>query len=93
MTDVPIYNDKGVQVDSLHINDELTYVNGRVLKGDKCYYKGAGVPYRSHNILNEQHHQAINKPILSEQHLMKKGGCQLKQSSHGQMQKGLQEAG
>ena len=53
MVDVPIYNKKGEQVDSFHINDTLEYVNGRVNKGDKAYYKGSGVPYRSHNILNE----------------------------------------
>ena len=44
MTDVPIYNNKGVQVDSFHIDDTLEYVNGRVNKGDKAYYKGSGVP-------------------------------------------------
>ena len=54
MVDVPIYNTEGVQVDSFHIDDTLEYVNGRVNKGEKGYYKGSGVPYRSHNILNEQ---------------------------------------
>ncbi len=53
MADVPIYNKEGVQVDSFHINDTLEYVNGRVNKGDKGYYKGSGVPYRTHNVLNE----------------------------------------
>ena len=53
MTDVPIYNTQGVQVDSFHIDDTLEYVNGRVNKGDKAYYKGSGVPYKSHNVLNE----------------------------------------
>ena len=51
MTDVPIYNAQGVQVDSFFIDDTLTYVNGRVSKGDKCYYKGAGVPYKQHHII------------------------------------------
>ena len=53
MVDVPIYNNKGVQVDSFFIDDTLEYVNGRVNKGEKAYYKGSGVPYRSHNVLNE----------------------------------------
>ena len=51
MTDVPVYDNQGVQVDSFFIDDTLEYVNGRVQKGDKCYYKGAGVPYRHHHIL------------------------------------------
>ena len=54
MTDIAIYDRQGVQVNSLFIDDTIEYVNGRVVKGDKCYYKGAGVPYRSHNILNEE---------------------------------------
>jgi hypothetical protein len=48
MTDVPIYDNKGVQVDSFFIDDTLTPVNGRVSKGDKGYYKGAGVKYSYH---------------------------------------------
>lgn len=54
MVDVPIYNKQGEQVDTFHIDDDtLEYVNGRVNKGSKCYYKGSGVPYHSHNVLNE----------------------------------------
>ena len=54
MTDIPIYSKTGEHVDTLVIDDTIEYVNGRVVKGDKCYYKGAGVPYKSHNILNEE---------------------------------------
>ena len=53
MSDIAIYNQEGVMVDTLFIDDTLEYVNGRVLKGDKCYYKGAGVPYKQHHVLNE----------------------------------------
>ena len=43
MVDVPIYNKQGEQVDTFHIDDDtLEYVNGRVNKGSKCYYKGSG---------------------------------------------------
>jgi hypothetical protein len=50
VTDVPIYNSKGVQVDSFFIDDKIVYVDGRVSKGDKCYYKGAGIPYKAHHV-------------------------------------------
>ena len=53
MSDVPIYDQQGIQVDSFYIDDTLEYVNGRVNRGEKCYYKGSGVPYKSHNVLNE----------------------------------------
>ena len=54
MTDIPIFSKDGEQVDVLTINDTIEYVNGRVCKGEKSYYKGVGVPYKSHNILNHQ---------------------------------------
>ena len=67
MTDIPIYNNKGVQVDSLYINDTIEYVNGRVNKGDKAYYKGSGVPYKSHNVLNEDltdEYEVLNETLI-----------------------------
>ena len=51
MTDIPVYDNQGVQVDSFSIADNLEYVNGRVYKGDKTYYKGVGVPYKQHHHL------------------------------------------
>lgn len=44
-TTIPIYGSDGSQEDSIDINDTLIPVNGRVSKGSKHYYKGAGVPY------------------------------------------------
>ena len=67
MVDVPIYNTSGVQVDSFFIDDTLEYVNGRVNKGDKCYYKGSGVPYKSHNVLNEDltnEYKVLNETLI-----------------------------
>ena len=49
--EIPIYDKDGVQVDSILIEDEIEYVDGRVCKSNSCYYKGIGVPYTSHNII------------------------------------------
>jgi hypothetical protein len=48
VTDIPVYDSEGVQVDSFFIDDTLEQVNGRVSKGDKCFYKGVGVRYDYH---------------------------------------------
>lgn len=53
MTEIPIYDSEGTQVNSITINESIEYVNGRVCKSDTCYYKGIGIPYTSHNILDE----------------------------------------
>jgi hypothetical protein len=50
MTDVLVYNNAGENIDCLVIDDNLKHVNGRVCKGEKYYYKGAGSPYRGHFI-------------------------------------------
>jgi len=52
MTIVPIYNSSGIKINELSIDDDIQYVNGRVQKGTKCYYKGVGVPYRGHSRLD-----------------------------------------
>ena len=78
MTDIPIYNNKGVQVDSLYINDTIEYVNGRVNKGDKAYYKGSGVPYKSHNVLNEDltdEYEVLNETLIFYSGSMVKKDC------------------
>jgi len=49
---IPIYDNLGVKIDELNINDEITYVDGRVSKGKNCYYKGIGVPYQYHNLMD-----------------------------------------
>lgn len=50
MFNVPIFNSHGVQVDRLSINDDLSFVGGRVYKGRNSYYKGVGVPYVAHSV-------------------------------------------
>lgn len=52
MTDIPIYNGGGIQVASFTIKDALEYVDGRVSKGDRGYYKGVGVPYEYHHVVD-----------------------------------------
>ncbi len=39
-------------MDSFFIDDTLEYVDGRVCKGEKNYYKGAGIPYQRHHVHN-----------------------------------------
>lgn len=48
-----VYNETGQVVDSVIINDTIEYIDGRVSRGHKSYYKGLGVPYNGHHILPE----------------------------------------
>ena len=48
MTCIPIYNDNGIVVNVVEINDDLLFLNGRVSKGNTLYYKGTGVNYNGH---------------------------------------------
>lgn len=48
MTEIPVYDDKGNQINSIFISESIDYIDGRVSKGEKYYYKGVGVPYKSH---------------------------------------------
>ena len=65
MTDIKIYDADGNIKDALIINDEIDFsvIDGRVLKGTKCYYKGIGVPYSFHFIskisYNENQYNAL----------------------------------
>lgn len=45
---VNIYDEIGNKCDEIEINDDLTYVNGRVYKGKQHYYKGIGLSYDFH---------------------------------------------
>ena len=49
MTEIPVYDDKGNQINSIFISESIDYIDGRVSKGEKYYYKGVGVPYKSHH--------------------------------------------
>ena len=50
---IPIYDKNGDIVQSIHIDDTIQFVDGRVCKGEKYYYKGIGIPYTQHHILPE----------------------------------------
>jgi hypothetical protein len=50
MYTVNVYDNQGNIVNQLAVNDELHFVGGRISFGDKCYYKGLGLPYKSHFI-------------------------------------------
>jgi hypothetical protein len=51
MTSIPIYNTKGIVVNTINIDDNIIPpLEGRVSKGDKVYYKGLGVNYSQHHI-------------------------------------------
>jgi len=51
MTNITIYNNLGIKIDQLTISDKITYIDGRVSKGKNCYYKGVGIPYQYHNLM------------------------------------------
>lgn len=53
MTDIPIYNKHGQVVDNLYVPEDVVYVDGRVSRGETVYYKGVGVPYNSHYVIEE----------------------------------------
>ena len=43
-----VYDNYGKRIDHMAIADSLEYIDGRVWKGKKHYYKGVGVPYNGH---------------------------------------------
>ena len=47
---IPIYDGEGDLIDFVRVDDDIVHVDGRVSKGERVYYKGLGVPYRSHYV-------------------------------------------
>jgi hypothetical protein len=45
-----IHNSEGAPHKSFTVDDDIEFIGGRISKGKKVYYKGIGVPYKSHNI-------------------------------------------
>lgn len=45
-----VYSAAGDIVDCVVLNDAVTFIGGRVSKGSKHYYKGVGLPYKTHYI-------------------------------------------
>jgi hypothetical protein len=56
---IKIFDIDGNLKEILTINDDIDFsvVDGRVLKGTKCYYKGIGVPYSCHFIPVIKHNE------------------------------------
>lgn len=52
--DILVHDKKGSIVNSIELNDTIEYVDGRVCKGNKSYYKGVGIPYEYHHIQPEE---------------------------------------
>lgn len=52
MYSVNVYNAQGNVVNQLNIDDDIEFVDGRVSKGKTHYYKGVGLPYKSHFMKN-----------------------------------------
>lgn len=48
--DISVYDRSGIVVDTIKLGESIEYVDGRVYRGDKFYYKGVGVPYQFHHI-------------------------------------------
>lgn len=48
MFEVKVYDEDGEVYKTFDIDDDLEYIGGRVHKGKKSYYKGVGIPYKSH---------------------------------------------
>ena len=47
--DVKVYNVEGLLVDTLELKEDISWISGRVSKGDSgVYYKGVGQPYTCH---------------------------------------------
>lgn len=50
-----IYDQNGIEIDKIGINDDIEYLDGRVHKGKRSYYKGVGVPYDVHAVSYDMH--------------------------------------
>ena len=60
-----VYSADGTIVDTITLNDNVTFVGGRVSKGSKHYYKGVGIPYRTHYLdrgLFDNNYQLVKDP-------------------------------
>ena len=65
MATVPVYNSYGEQVNVIEIKDNIKHINGRVSKGEKYYYKGAGAPYHGQFLSNDPQLNIYGYNILS----------------------------
>jgi hypothetical protein len=57
----PVFDKNGNQVFEIEVDDELQYVNGRVHRGKKHYYKGIGIHYKKHFLPREKITEEYNR--------------------------------
>ena len=50
MVEIFIHNSEGTPYKSFTVDDDIEFLEGRISKGKKVYYKGIGVPYKFHFI-------------------------------------------
>lgn len=81
MSDIHVYNSDGEIVNTIYIPDKIKYVNGRVCIGEKFYYKGIGVPYKSHFVLDENLNQKYK--VLSKSDVFYLGSEVIKECFSG----------
>jgi hypothetical protein len=48
MKNINVYDNKGEFNYTIEVNDDINFIEGRVSKGNKGYYKGLGCPYKGH---------------------------------------------
>lgn len=62
ITIVPVYDHRGDERYGIPIHDRLTFISGRVCKGESgLYYKGTGTLYRNHSVLDPTDYPADHK--------------------------------
>lgn len=81
MTNIPVFDSFGNQINSIQVNDSIDYVNGRVSKGDKFYYKGIGIPYKFHHIYPEDMNNDYT--LISKSPIFYLGNTVSKKCYHG----------
>lgn len=67
MYSVNIYDSSGSVIDQLTIDDDIQFLDGRVSKGTKCYYKGIGIPYEYqylHGSYDKNEYEFIESPDI-----------------------------
>jgi len=71
--DILVHDKNGKVINSIELNDTIEYVDGRVCKGSKSYYKGVGIPYKYHHIQPEQMSDEYN--LIEKSDVFYIGNC------------------
>lgn len=79
--DILVHDKKGSIVNSIELNDTIEYVDGRVCKGNKSYYKGVGIPYEYHHIQPEE--MSDEYDLIEKSDIFYIGNCVSKKVFYG----------